>query len=65
MKKCKLLQRKTEFLGQEIENGQVRSSPSKTKAVKQFKEPSNVKEIQRSWPTWFFPKVHRKLCNDC
>lgn len=46
-KKCKLIQRKIEFFGQEIENGKIRSSPSKTKALKQYKEPSNTKEVQR------------------
>lgn len=33
--KCHFLQPKVEFLGQEIENGKVRSSPSKTKAIRQ------------------------------
>lgn len=46
-KKCSLLQKRIEFLGQEIENGTIRSSPTKTNVVKNYKEPTTVKEVQK------------------
>lgn len=46
-KKCKLLQKKIEFLGYEIENGKIRASKEKTIVVKNYKQPKNTKQIQR------------------
>lgn len=45
-KKCSFLQRKVEFLGHFIENGTVRPSERKTKAVRCFPEPRSVKQVQ-------------------
>lgn len=45
-KKCQLLHTKIDFLGYEIENGTIRSSPLKTKAVKTFPEPKTVQQLQ-------------------
>lgn len=45
-KKCQLLVKKVEYLGHEIENGEVRPSPEKTNAVARFPEPQNVKQLQ-------------------
>lgn len=46
-KKCELLKRKIEFLGQEIQNGTVRSSEEKVKSARKYAEPKNVKQLQR------------------
>lgn len=46
-KKCKLLQRKIEFLGYEIEDGKLRSAVAKTIDVKNYKEPKNAKQLDR------------------
>lgn len=46
-KKCTLLQRRIEFLGYEIEGGKIRPSPLKTNAVKNYKQPNTLKELQR------------------
>lgn len=46
-KKCKFMERRIEFLGVEIENGTLRSSPSKTKDVNKYQVPRNAKEVQR------------------
>lgn len=45
-KKCKLLQRRIEFLGHIIEDGKLYPSLDKTKAVLRFPEPQTIKEIQ-------------------
>lgn len=44
--KCCFLQKRVEFLGHVIENGTIRPSERKTKAVMHFPEPQNVKQIQ-------------------
>lgn len=46
-KKCELLKTKIEFLGQEIQDGTIRSSETKVKSVKGYPEPKNVKQLQR------------------
>lgn len=46
-KKCKFLEKRIEFLGNEIENGTIRSSPSKTKDINKYNVPRNAKEVQR------------------
>lgn len=46
-KKCKLLERKIDFLGYEIENGKIRASTTKTACVKNYSQPKNQKELQR------------------
>lgn len=45
-KKCKLLERRIEFLGHVIEDEKLYSSPEKTKAVLKFPEPKTVKQVQ-------------------
>lgn len=44
--KCHFLQRKVEFLGHVVENGTIRPSERKTKAVICFPEPRNIRQIQ-------------------
>lgn len=44
--KCCFLQRRVEFLGHIVENGTIRASERKTKAVMCFLEPRNVTQIQ-------------------
>lgn len=46
-KKCKLLQRKIEFLGYEVEDGKLRAAAAKTLVVKNYKQPINAKEVER------------------
>lgn len=46
-KKCRFLQSKIEYLGHIIEDGKIIPSPDKTKAVIGFREPRDVKELQR------------------
>lgn len=46
-KKCQFLTKKISYLGYEIEDGVVRPGEEKIKAVKEFPEPKNIKEIQR------------------
>jgi len=45
-KKCEFLQRSVEFLGHVIEDGSVRPSPSKVKAVRNFPQPKSLKQLQ-------------------
>ncbi|XP_076652416.1 uncharacterized protein LOC143358826 [Halictus rubicundus] len=44
--KCRFLQPKVEFLGHIIENGMVRPSENKTKAVRHYPNPRTVKQLQ-------------------
>lgn len=44
-KKCQFLQAKIEFLGYEVEDGHVRSSPLKTRDVHKFPEPKTTQQI--------------------
>lgn len=46
-KKCQFLVTKTEFLGHRVDNCFIRSSELKTVAVQNFKEPTNVKQVQK------------------
>lgn len=46
-KKCDFLKRNIEVFGNEIENGTIKSSSSKIKAVNKYPEPKNIKELQR------------------
>lgn len=46
-KKCQFLRKKIEFLGHVIENGFIRPSTMKTIAVRDFKEPTTVKQVQQ------------------
>lgn len=45
-KKCRFLQRKVDFLGHIVENGTIRPSERKIRAVMQFPEPTNVQQVQ-------------------
>ena len=45
-KKCKFLQKNIEFLGHVIEDGDIRPSPTKIKAVQGFPEPRSKKHVQ-------------------
>ncbi|GFT71756.1 retrovirus-related Pol polyprotein from transposon 17.6 [Trichonephila clavipes] len=45
-KKCNFLKSKIEFLGHIIEKGTIKPSLDKTKAVLNFPEPKNVKQVQ-------------------
>lgn len=45
-KKCQFLRRSIEFLGHVIGNGEVKPSREKSKAVKNFLEPTSVKKLQ-------------------
>ncbi|XP_018364372.1 PREDICTED: uncharacterized protein LOC108762066 [Trachymyrmex cornetzi] len=45
-KKCRLLERRIEFLGHVIEDGKLYPSPEKTKTVLKFPEPKTTKEIE-------------------
>ena len=45
-KKCSFLQRKVEFLGHVVENGTIRPSELKTRAVMCFPEPRYVRKVQ-------------------
>ncbi|GFW06907.1 retrovirus-related Pol polyprotein from transposon 17.6 [Trichonephila clavipes] len=46
LKKCNFLKSKIEFLGHIIERGTIKPSLDKTKAVQNFPEPKNVKQVQ-------------------
>lgn len=46
-KKCSFLKTRIDFLGYEIENCTVRPSEAKTKDIHKYREPRNVKEVQR------------------
>ncbi|GFT49336.1 transposon Tf2-9 polyprotein [Trichonephila clavipes] len=46
LKKCNFLKSKIEFLGHIIEKGTIKPSLDKTKAVQNFSEPKNVKQVQ-------------------
>lgn len=45
-KKCQFLQRSIEFLGHVIENGEIKPSRQKSKAVRNFLEPTTIKKLQ-------------------
>lgn len=45
-KKSKILVNKVEFLGFVVENGEIKPSDLKTRAVQKFPTPSNVKQVQ-------------------
>jgi len=45
-KKCHFLQKRVEFLGHIIENGKIRPSEQKIKAVSCFPEPRSVRQVQ-------------------
>lgn len=45
-KKCQLLKSKVNYLGYEIENGEITPSEEKTNAVRQFPKPANVRAMQ-------------------
>ena len=45
-KKCKFLQKNIEFLGHMIQDGNIRPSPTKIKAVQGFPEPRSKKHVQ-------------------
>ncbi|GBM90468.1 Retrovirus-related Pol polyprotein from transposon opus [Araneus ventricosus] len=45
-KKCQFLMRKVEFLGHIVENGTIKPSIAKKLAVRQFPEPTTVKQVQ-------------------
>lgn len=44
--KCQILQRKVEYLGYVVEEGRMKPSDNKTKAVRNFPTPKNLKELQ-------------------
>lgn len=46
-KKCKLLMRRIEYLGQEVKDGTIRSCESNVKSVNKYPEPKNVKQLQK------------------
>ncbi|GFW47157.1 transposon Tf2-6 polyprotein [Trichonephila clavipes] len=46
LKKCNFLKSKIEFLGHIIEKGTIKPSLDKTKAVQNYPEPKNVKQVQ-------------------
>ncbi|GFX43922.1 retrovirus-related Pol polyprotein from transposon 297 [Trichonephila clavipes] len=46
-KKCQFLRNKIEFLGHIIENGRLFPSPSKTKAVINYPDLKNIKDVRR------------------
>ncbi|GFT32169.1 retrovirus-related Pol polyprotein from transposon 17.6 [Trichonephila clavipes] len=46
LKKCNFFKSKIEFLGHIIEKGTIKPSLDKTKAVQNFPEPKNVKQVQ-------------------
>lgn len=45
-KKCHLLKKRIEFLGQVIENGEIHPSPDKVLAVQNFPKPKSTKDVQ-------------------
>ncbi|GFU34774.1 retrovirus-related Pol polyprotein from transposon 17.6 [Trichonephila clavipes] len=45
-KKCQFLKKKIEFLGQIVESGAIKPSPTKTLAVRKFPEPTTIKQVQ-------------------
>ncbi|GFU71201.1 retrovirus-related Pol polyprotein from transposon 297 [Trichonephila clavipes] len=47
LKKCQFLKNKMEFLGRIIENGRLFPSPSKSKAVINYPDLKNIKEVRR------------------
>lgn len=47
--KCCFLRRAVEFLGHVVENGTIRPSEQKTKAVMCFPEPENARQIDPFW----------------
>lgn len=46
LKKCQFMKREIAFLGHIITNGTIRPSAEKTRAVQQFPEPKNAKQVQ-------------------
>ncbi|GFV07429.1 hypothetical protein TNCV_1737841 [Trichonephila clavipes] len=45
-KKCQFLKKKIEFLGHIVESGTIKPSPTKTLAVRNFPEPTTIKQVQ-------------------
>lgn len=45
-KKCEFVCKKVTFLGHILENGTVSPSEEKTNAIRNFPQPSNVKQVQ-------------------
>ncbi|GFX80929.1 retrovirus-related Pol polyprotein from transposon 17.6 [Trichonephila clavipes] len=45
-KKCQFLKKKIEFLGQIVESGTIKPSPTKTLAVRKFPEPTTIKQVE-------------------
>ncbi|GFT93115.1 retrovirus-related Pol polyprotein from transposon opus [Trichonephila clavipes] len=54
-KKCQFLHNKIEFLGHIIENGRLFPSPSKTKAVINYPDLKNIKDVRRF--LGFYPHI--------
>lgn len=46
-KKCELLKRCIVYLGHEIADGYVKTTPTKTKTVRNFPEPKNIRQVQQ------------------
>ena len=46
LEKCKIAQRKIEFLSHVIENGTVKPSPKKIEAIAKLEIPKTVKQLQ-------------------
>lgn len=63
-KKCQFLQKTVEFLGHIIEDGVIKPSQLKIKAVQRFKEPQTIKQIQSFLGlTGYFRKFIRGYAN--
>ncbi|GFX79412.1 hypothetical protein TNCV_1715621 [Trichonephila clavipes] len=45
-KKCQFLKKKIEFLGHIVESGTIKPSPTKTLDVRNFPEPTTIKQVQ-------------------
>jgi hypothetical protein len=59
--KCKFAQPQVEYLGYIVSRDGIRASPDKTKAVKNFPVPKNVKEVRSSLglPSLYMRLVHK------
>ncbi|XP_023289213.1 uncharacterized protein LOC111674140 [Orussus abietinus] len=65
-KKCRLLQSKVEYLGYIVENGSIRPSEYKTKAVMEFPRPINVKAGAKLFRAYgLFSKIYSWVLDDC
>lgn len=48
-KKCRFMYKRTEMLGYEVSTEGIKSQEKSVRAIKEFKQPENVREVRSFW----------------